>query len=331
MLVLPTLLCALPLVLARPTGLAVSRADNDNSTAPPTTVSAQSAAAAFVRPAQFASLVYCDEAKVNTSNVDTILPGVEILQTGGNDGTVPLYFVAHDPDTQSIVLAHQGTDVQNILSVANDIKFALVDLSSRFNTSGHDNVQVHQGFQEAFERTADSMLKGVTDGLASKNVSKVLVAGHSLGAAVATMSALFLKQQLPSNVELTTTVFGLPRGGNQGWADLVSGTLGASNGTSSFTPNSNANTGAFTFITNQHDPVPSVPPQFLGYVHPAGEVHIEAVDSAGNATTVVACPGQENENCSEGNSILQVDVKNHIGPYFQNISMSGKNCPLGAN
>lgn len=82
MFVLPTLLCALPLVLARPTGLAVSRADND--TAPPTTVSAQSAAAAFVRPAQFASLVYCDEAKVNTSNVDTILPGVEILQTGGS-------------------------------------------------------------------------------------------------------------------------------------------------------------------------------------------------------------------------------------------------------
>lgn len=37
------------------------------------------------------------------------------------------------------------------------------------------------------------------------------------------------------------------------------------------------------------------------------------------------------QNCSEGNSILQVDVKNHIGPYFQNISMSGKNCPLGAN
>lgn len=115
------------------------------------------------------------------------------------------------------------------------------------------------------------------------------------------MSALFLKQQLPSSVELTTTVFGLPRGGNQGWADLVSSTLGASNSSSSFTPNSNlnsganANTGAFTFITNQHDPVPSVPPQFLGYVHPAGEVHIEAVDAQGNATTVVACPGQENE------------------------------------
>lgn len=51
-------------------------------------------------------------------------------------------------------------------------------------------------------------------------------------------------------------------------------------------------------ISNRNDIVPTVPPRFLGYQHAAGEVHINAVDEAGEATDVVACEGQENEVCS---------------------------------
>lgn len=50
----------------------------------------------------------------------------------------------------------------------------------------------------------------------------------------------------------------------------------------------------FTHVTNQKDPVPSVPPRFLSYQHASGEVHITSVDSAGDGT-LVACPGQEND------------------------------------
>lgn len=52
---------------------------------------------------------------------------------------------------------------------------------------------------------------------------------------------------------------------------------------------------ALTHVTNQNDPVPTVPPRFLGFQHPQGEVHIQAVDANGNATDVVSCAGQENE------------------------------------
>jgi hypothetical protein len=44
-----------------------------------------------------------------------------------------------------------------------------------------EDIQVHDGFQKTFERTADGMLEGVRSALASTGVSKVLVTGHSLG------------------------------------------------------------------------------------------------------------------------------------------------------
>lgn len=66
-------------------------------------------------------------------------------------------------------------------------------------------------------------------------------------------------------------------------------------------------------VTNQKDPVPIVPPRFLDFQHPSGEVHINAVDADGEATDIVACPGQENDNCSEGNSLIEASVSNHLG------------------
>lgn len=42
-------------------------------------------------------------------------------------------------------------------------------------------VQVHDGFQKTFERTADGVLSGVKDALSSTNATNVLVTGHSLG------------------------------------------------------------------------------------------------------------------------------------------------------
>lgn len=54
----------------------------------------------------------------------------------------------------------------------------------------------------------------------------------SLGAAVAVMDAMMLRTKLPDSVQMTTTVFGLPRSGNQQWADFVDKTV--SHGISSF-------------------------------------------------------------------------------------------------
>ena len=71
---------------------------------------------------------------------------------------------------------------------------------------------------------------------------------------------------------------------------------------------------SFTFVTNQNDPVPILPPRTFQFQHSQGEIHIVSVDATtGDATSIVSCPGQENSQCSEGNSLIDTDVANHLG------------------
>jgi len=289
---------------------------SDDNSASTTNVSNDTVTSDFLRPAFFSRIAYCSSDAVQSftcgAPCEAAGSDIDVFQVGGNDGTIPMYFVAHDPSTNTIVVAHQGTDPNNLLSILNDAKFGLVDLNTtRFTAAAGKGIQVHEGFQETFERTADSMLAGVQKGLADNNAKNVLVTGHSLGAAVATLDAMFLKENLDPSVQLTTTVFGLPRVGDQAWADFVDSSLGTS----------------LSFITNQDDPVPTVPPEFLGFVHPSGEFHITSVDSNGQATGFIACPGQDNDNCASGNSVLDASVSNHLGPYFDDISFGASACP----
>jgi hypothetical protein len=92
-------------------------------------------------------------------------------------------------------------------------------------------------------------------------------------------------------------------------------------------------------MTNQNDPVPTVPPRFLGFQHPSGEIHV--VDDT--QQNFVACPGQDNTNCATGNSVLSADVSNHkgglenivstftqltisVGPYFDDLTFARSGC-----
>ncbi len=83
------------------------------------------------------------------------------------------------------------------------------------------DVKMHDGFAETQWRTADLVLSTVQSALNSTGAKSVLVTGHSLGAAVASIDAIMLKSKLDPSIELTSVVYGLPRVGNQAWADLV--------------------------------------------------------------------------------------------------------------
>ena len=112
----------------------------------------------------------------------------------------------------------------------------------------------------------------------------------------------------------------------------------------------------FTHVTNQNDPVPTLPPEVLGFQHPSGEVHITKV--SGTTASAISCPGQENKvceleldwigkprmtddtyclllllslglhlkECSDGNSLFQASVQDHLGPYFSGISFGETQC-----
>lgn len=83
--------------------------------------------------------------------------------------------------------------------------------------------------------------------------------------------------------------------GNQDFANYVDGNLD------------------LTHINNKKDPIPIVPGMFLGFVHPAGEIHIQA------SGTWDSCPGQDNPSdlCIVGDvpNIFDGDESDHDGPY----------------
>jgi len=313
---LPSLAFARPMPLF---GFGQSTSDNAPSTASTTALSDAVANATLVRPLEFSRLAYCDASVVQNLSCGTPCEAVgnqvQILQIGGNNAEIPMYFIALDNSTRSVVVAHQGTDPHNLLSIANDVQINQVQLNSTLfpKSGGNSSILVHSGFEYTFSRTADGVLSGVQNALASTGFNNVAVTGHSLGASVATFDAVMLKENLDPSVNISTVVFGLPRSGNQGWANLVDATIG----------------NAFTHVTNQHDPVPIVPLRdflTLDYQQPSNEVHIQSVN--GFNADAVSCPGQENTNCAEGNSILDADVSNHLGPYFNNITLGASQCPI---
>lgn len=132
--------------------------------------------------------------------------------------------------------------------------------------------------------------------LAEHAGANVVTVGHSLGAALALLDAIYLPLHLSSDTTFKTVGYGLPRVGNQAFADYVDAQLTD-----------------FTRVNNKKDPVPILPFRLLGFEHPSGEVHIQEGGSWDS------CPGQENTDsrCEDGlvPSILVSDVDDHNGPY----------------
>jgi len=308
MLALLSLLSLLPAALTLPIFGLGDSTDSDSATGAPTDLSLSSANSTFLKPALFARVAYCASASITSWTCGPAcdaLTNVTFLQSGGNEGSIPLYYIAYDGNDQSLVVAHEGTDPKQLLSILNDAEFGLVPLNvSRFPQTAGQNITVHDGFQQTFERTADGLLAGVMSGLASTGAKKVFVTGHSLGAALSTMTGALIKAAVDPSVDVDVTGFGLPRGGNVNWANFLDSSVGVN------------------FMTNQNDPVPTVPPKFLGFQHSSGEAHI--TDSS--TPDILACPGQDNDNCATGNSLIDASIPDHLGPYFNNISFGGSQC-----
>ena len=124
--------------------------------------------------------------------------------------------------------------------------------------------------QQTTRRTAPTILANVKATLAKYDVSTVTVTGHSLGAALSLLEGIHLRVKLDASVGVRVIGYGMPRVGNQVFADWVDSHLG----------------GNVTHINNQHDPIPTLPSEFVGYVHPSGEIRIQESGSW------LSCPGE---------------------------------------
>ncbi|KAF8508913.1 alpha beta-hydrolase, partial [Gautieria morchelliformis] len=87
--------------------------------------------------------------------------------------------------------------------------------------------------------------------------SPVTIVGHSLGAAISLIDAVYLPLHLPSTTIFKFVGYDMPRVGNQAFASYL-----------------DARFPDLTHINNKEDVVPILPGKFLGFVHPQGEIHI---------------------------------------------------------
>lgn len=136
---------------------------------------------------------------------------------------------------------------------------------------------VHKGFADVQAESAVPILAAViatfdNHGPLSPSVT---VVGHSTGAALGLLDAVFLKLRFSSSVEVRYIGFGLPRVGNQAFADYVDQHITLAGGGTSLKR-----------INNKEDPIPVTPSRSLGFVHPRGEIHIQ------DSNAWVACSGR---------------------------------------
>ena len=146
-------------------------------------------------------------------------------------------------------------------------------------------------------RTATQILSAVQGVISTSGTFAVTTVGHSLGAALSLLDGIYLRLQLPAYISVKAILYGLPRVGNQDFANFVDSVL----------------QGQVTHVNNKQDPVPILPGRFLGYHHPSGEIHIDA------SNKWEVCPGQDNplKLCIVGAvpSLLFSNTRDHNGPY----------------
>ncbi|EPQ54752.1 alpha/beta-hydrolase, partial [Gloeophyllum trabeum ATCC 11539] len=265
-------------------------------------VTALSAAqlASFAPYTQLARATYCPGvSNWQCGEACSAVSDFQLTLYGGDGNAVQYYFVGYLPSQQTVVVAHEGTDPTQLLSVLTDGNIILDDLDTSLFPGLTDStgIQVHSGFAQEHAKTAKPILAEVKRLLAAENVKTVTTVGHSLGGALAELDTLFLYLNLPSDVTVKGITYGKPRVGNPEWAAYFDSKIKN-----------------FKHINNEEDIIPIVPGRFLGFQHPAGEIHIV---SPGNA---VACSGEDDATDSHCTiktvpNIFSGDILDHLGPY----------------
>ncbi|KAK4250272.1 Alpha/Beta hydrolase protein [Corynascus novoguineensis] len=202
-------------------------------------------------------------------------------------------FIGLDPVDKQIVVSFRGSSsIQNWIT---DFIFTQVPCDL---TSG---CLAHTGFLGAWNEVADRVFDGVKAARDANPDYKIVVTGHSLGGAVATIAAAYLRKD---GYETDLYTYGSPRVGNHAFVDFVT-----------------LQSGGEYRVTHADDPVPRLPPILLNYRHTSPEYWIDP-DNKESVTLeeVKFCTGYSNIQCNGGTLGLNADSH---GWYFQSLSSCG--------
>jgi len=254
----------------------------------------------FAPYTQFARAAYCNPLIVQgwqCGEACDAVPGFTATLTGGDGDTVQYYYVGYWSTQNTVVVAHQGTDPTQLVADLTDVDILMANPDPTLFPGLSSSIEVHQGFADEHAKTATTILAEVKRLLSQYGANSVTLVGHSLGGALAELDTLYMKLNLPSSVSIHAFTYGTPRVGNDAWAAYFDSQITD-----------------FKRINNEKDIVPIVPGRFLGFLHPAGEIHIVSADD------VVACPGEDDATDAQCTiktvpNIAEGDLLNHLGPY----------------
>ncbi|KAL8750962.1 MAG: hypothetical protein Q9199_006736 [Rusavskia elegans] len=202
-------------------------------------------------------------------------------------------YIAIDPANKLIVLAIRG-------SVSKANWKADWDMM-RVGINWCDECHIHRGFRNSWDEIKQAVTENMRKAVEAHPDHRIVVTGHSLGGAVATIAAAELRRldaHFAAQTELYT--FGSPRIANKEAARWLS------------------DQSRFSWrITNENDLVPRLPPRVLGYHHMEPEYWIAQNGSNPSREDVV---WSSKEDSSWGNEGMVVPSREAHHRYFGAIS-----------
>jgi len=248
---------------------------------------------------QYAAAAYCpadNDAPPNSKIVCTadVCPLVQaantssVIEFSNTSATDTTGYLAVDTTNRLIVLSYRGSEsIKNYLS---DLNFALTGIDLCTDCQGDS------GFWSSWVESRTLVLPAMNATVAAYPGFKVVVTGHSLGAAVGTFAAAELRK---SGIAADLCTFGSPRVGDPTTASYI--TAQADNGL-----------GANYRLAHTNDPVPRLPPEAFNYKHVEPEYYI----SSGNNVPVTT---NDIEICDCNENATSLDLSAHDW-YFNDIS-----------
>ncbi|KAH9169451.1 lipase class 3 family protein [Lactarius sanguifluus] len=180
--------------------------------------------ASFAPFTHFASTAYCNPSTTRNwscgSNCQAN-PDFQPVASGGDGAGTQFWYVGFSSSQNTVIVAHQGTDPSEFLADLTDANFFLESLNPSLFPGVPSSVEAHNGFADEHAKTAPTILSAVQQTLSAHGASSVTVVGHSLGAALSLLDGVYLRLHLSTGVTVRVVGYGMPRVGNQDFANWV--------------------------------------------------------------------------------------------------------------
>lgn len=232
------------------------------------------------------------------------------------DTHVAVYFKSSITDTVGFIAVYTDTvsmEDQIIISFRGSVSFEnwiqdlrFVKEPSPWPDKENPGARVHTGFLDSYSDIATTVRSSVMVLAKRYTDARIIVTGHSLGGAVATLCAADLKFHLGWSTKIELVTFHSPRVGNLGFASFMAHIFAMSK--------VDPTVGDYMMrrFTNRDDPLCHLPPSWLEFLHISQECWVDFE----NKTKACDPDIVEDPNCS--NSVLLPDnVESHF--YIWNV------------